>query len=132
MYKDEKYFDAAMDVGVKGYVLKDGIAAELIDSLRAISSGKYYISAVISDLLIDRRKRLQSLTKAIPSLSALTTAERNILKLLAENKTSREIANDLFISVRTVENHRTHICNKLGIKGHNKLLQFALEHRSVL
>ncbi len=132
MYKDEKYFDAAMDVGVKGYVLKDGIATELIDSLRAISSGKYYISAVISDLLIDRRKRLQSLTKAIPSLSALTTAERNILKLLAENKTSREIANDLFISVRTVENHRTHICNKLGIKGHNKLLQFALEHRSVL
>jgi len=132
MYKDEKYFDAAMDVGVKGYVLKDGIATELVDSLRAISSGRYYISPVISELVIDRRQRLQSLAKATPALSGLTTAERNILKLLAENKTSREIANDLFVSVRTVENHRTHICNKLGIKGYNKLLQFALEHRSVL
>ena len=82
MYKDEKYFDAAMDVGVKGYVLKDGIATELVDSLRAISSGRYYISPVISELVIDRRQRLQSLAKATPALSGLTTAERNILKLL--------------------------------------------------
>lgn len=132
MYNDEKYFDAAMDIGVKGYVLKDSIATELLESLRAISSGKYYISPAISELLIDRKTRLQSLAKGMPSLNQLTTSERHILKLLAENKTSKEIANDLFISVRTVENHRTHICNKLGIKGHNKLLQFALEHRSVL
>lgn len=132
MYKDEKYFDAAMDTGVKGYVLKDSISTELLESLRAISGGKYYISPVISELLIDRKTRLQSLTKAMPSLNELTPSERNILKLLAENKTSKEIANDLFISVRTVENHRTHTCNKLGIRGHNKLLQFAIEHRSVL
>ncbi len=132
MYKDDKYFNAAMDIGVKGYVLKDSIATELLESLRALSSGKYYISPVISELLIDRKTRLQSLAKAMPSLNELTPSERNILKLLAENKTSKEIANELFISVRTVENHRTHICNKLGIKGHNKLLQFAIEHRSAL
>ena len=132
LYKDDKYFNAAMDIGVKGYILKDSISTELLESLRAVSGGKHYISPVISDLLIDRKTRLQSLARSMPSLNELTPSERNILKLLAENKTSKEIANDLFISVRTVENHRTHICNKLGIKGHNKLLQFAIEHRSAL
>ena len=132
MYKDEKYFNAAMDLGVRGYLLKDSIATELVGSLRAVADGKYYISPSISELLIDRKTKRQSLTKSMPSLLDLTPAERQILKLLAENKTSRQIADVLNISIRTVENHRSHICSKLGIKGHHKLLQFAIENRSIL
>jgi len=132
MYKDETYFNAAMDIGVTGYVLKDSIATELLQSLRAVASGDYYISPAVSALLIDRKTRMVSLRSSMPSLDGLTPAERRILKLIADNKTSREIADTLFISVRTVENHRTNICTKLDLKGHHKLLQFALEHRSAL
>jgi len=132
MYKDDKYFNAAMDLGVRGYVLKDSVATELSGSLRAVADGKYYISPAISELLIDRKAKMRSLEQRMPRLEDLTTSEKRILKLLAENKTSREIAHVLCISIRTVENHRTHICNKLAIKGHNKLLQFAIEHRSSL
>jgi DNA-binding CsgD family transcriptional regulator len=60
----------------------------------------------------------------------MTPVELAILRLVAENMTSKEIAEKLFVSMRTVENHRMHICAKLGIKGHNALLQFALEHKS--
>ena len=58
--------------------------------------------------------------------------EKNILKLLTENKTSREIANEIFTSIRTVQNHRTNICNKLNLKGYNKLLQFAIQNKFVM
>lgn len=132
MYNDEKYFNAAMDLGVRGYVLKDSIATELLASVRAVADGKYYISPSISELLIDRKTKMQSHSRAVPGLDDLTPAEKHILKLLAENRTSREIADELCISVRTVENHRTHICSKLGIKGHNKLLQFAFENKLIL
>ena len=58
--------------------------------------------------------------------------EKTVLKFIAENKTSKEIAAELFISYRTVQNHRSNICNKLDMKGHHKLLQFALENKSLL
>ena len=132
MFKDEKFFNAAMDLGVRGYVLKDSIAIELLACLHSVSNGKYYISPAISGFLVDRKARVQSLIKSAPGVNDLTPAEKNILRLLAENKTSKEIADALSVSIRTVENHRTHICSKLGIKGHNKLLQFALENRSSL
>lgn len=132
MYKDPQYFNAAFDLGVRGYVIKDSVAAELISCLRAVTEGQYYISPVISHLLIEKNKHVESLTTSSPSLDKLTPAERSILKLLAGNHTSKEIAEKLFVSVRTVENHRTHICQKLGIKGHNKLLQFAMENKSAL
>jgi DNA-binding NarL/FixJ family response regulator len=129
MYKDQQYFNAALNLGVRGYIIKDSVAAELISCLKAVTEGQYYISPVISHLLIERNKKAESLMSSVPSLDKLTPAERSILKLLAGNHTSREIAEKLFVSVRTVENHRTHICQKLGIKGHNKLLQFALENK---
>lgn len=132
MYKDPVYFNAAFDLGVRGYLLKDVVGGELISCLTTIAEGDYYISPVISQLLVDRKKMSDALLKNVPSLNSLTPAEKNILKLLAENLTSKEIAEKIFVSARTVENHRTHICQKLGIKGHNRLLQFALENKSGL
>jgi DNA-binding CsgD family transcriptional regulator len=65
-------------------------------------------------------------------LAALTPTERRVLQLVAENKTNKQIAADLFISYRTVETHRANICEKLALQGAHKLLQFAIEHRSDL
>jgi DNA-binding NarL/FixJ family response regulator len=128
MYKDARFFNAALDFGVRGYVVKDSVSAEILTCLRTVMDGHYYISPTISDLLIARERRAASLPPVEPLFDSLTPAERTILRRVAENKTSREIAQELSVSLRTVENHRTHICHKLGIKGHNALLQFAMEN----
>ncbi|HMK39654.1 MAG TPA: response regulator transcription factor, partial [Bacteroidota bacterium] len=132
MYNEERYFNEAMDAGVRGYLLKDSVATELMAGVRAVAMGDYYISPAISALLIDRNTKLKSLGQTLPSLERLTPSERRVLRLLSLNKTSREIAGELFVSVRTIENHRTHICAKLGLKGHNQLLLLAIRHRSLL
>jgi DNA-binding NarL/FixJ family response regulator len=132
MYKDPAYFNAALDLGVRGFLLKDSVIGELVKCLTAVSEGRYYISPSMSHLLVEREKNTENLLRSIPALKRLTPAERNILKLLADNLTSKQIAERLFISARTVENHRLHICQKLDIKGHNKLLQFAMENKSSL
>jgi len=132
MYKDPKYFNAALDLGVRGYIIKDSVASEFLACLKAVSAGQYYISPVISHLLIERNRKTESLDGSIPIRDRLTPAELIVLKLVGENRTSKEIAERLFVSIRTVENHRMHICQKLGIKGHNGLLQFALENKAAL
>lgn len=132
MYKEEEYLNEALDLDVKGFLLKDSISDELLDSLKIVAKGKHYISPEISDFLIDRKTRAQSLLKKSPPIASLTSTEKKILKMISENKTSSQIADEMFVSVRTVQNHRNNICQKLGISGHNKLLQFALENKSIL
>ncbi|MBI2619019.1 MAG: response regulator transcription factor [Ignavibacteriales bacterium] len=132
MYKELTYFNAALDLGVRGYILKDIAISEFLSCLKSVTEGQYYISPSIAHLLVEREKKAQSLATSVPALQRLTPAERAILKLVAQNLTSREISEKIFVSVRTVENHRTHICQKLGIKGHNKLLEFALQNKSAL
>ncbi len=129
MYKDTRYFNTALDLGVRGYVVKDSVSTEILACLRAVAEGHYYISPAISDLLVAWERRAASVPATAAPLERLTPAERTILRLVAGNKTSREIAQELSVSVRTVENHRTHICHKAGIKGHNALLQFAMEYK---
>lgn len=132
MYKEEEYFNEAMDLGVKGYILKENAVGDLLGCLHAVAKGKHYVSPLISDYLINRDARMKKLAQEKPGLNDLTAMERRILHLIAENKTSREIATELHISFRTVQNHRANICAKLDLKGYNKLLQFALEHKSHL
>jgi DNA-binding NarL/FixJ family response regulator len=127
-FKEEEYFQEAMALDVKGYLLKDSAAEEIIRCLEVVTSGGYYISPAVS-------KHVASLLakgKPVPGLDSLTEREKQILKSLAENKTSSEIANALFIDVRTVQNHRNNICQKLGLHGYNKLLQFAIENKNRL
>ena len=132
MYKDEEYFNQAMDYGVFGYLLKDSVVIELIECIEAVQSGKHYISPKISDYLLQRSEKQKALTNAIPQLQQLTKTEREVLRHLSENKTSRKIAEEMFISERTVENHRANICSKLGLKGYNALLLFALKYKPIL
>jgi DNA-binding NarL/FixJ family response regulator len=132
MYKDEEYFNEALDLGVKAYLLKDSVASELIDALKAVTQGDFYISPVISKYLIERNRNKIKPDEEQTGLDILTNMEKHILKFLADNKTSREIAEETFTSIRTVQNHRTNICNKLNLKGYNKLLQFAIQNKSFL
>ncbi len=132
MHKDPVYFNAALDLGVRGYLLKESVGDELIHCLTSVAEGQYYISPSISHLLVERKHKMAALPGGTPALSRLTPAERTILRLLAENLTSREIAERLDVSTRTVENHRLRMSQKLEIAGHHKLLQFALEHRQDL
>jgi DNA-binding NarL/FixJ family response regulator len=132
MYKDEEMFNAAMDIGVKGYVLKDGAVNEIINSVKAVSTGQPYITPALSQYLLNRGRRAGALTEQKPSVNLLTPTERRVLKLIAEYKTSKQIAQELFIHSRTVDNHRTNICQKLDIHGSHALLKFALEHKSEL
>ncbi len=132
MFDDEEYFDEAMDYGVKGYLLKENAGSDLLSCLKSVAQGKYYVSPSISDYLLNRNARVKELNKSTPALSGLTQMEKKVLRLIADNKTSKEVAAELFISYRTVQNHRTNICHKLDLKGHHKLLQFALENKSLL
>ena len=132
MFDEEEYFDEAMDSGVKGYLLKENATSDLLSCLKSVAQGKYYVSPSISEYLLNRNTRVKELNKSSPALIGLTQMEKKVLRLIADNKTSKEVAAELFISYRTVQNHRTNICNKLDLKGHHKLLQFALENKSLL
>lgn len=132
MYKDEAMFNAAMDLGVRGYVLKDSAITEIIGSIRAVAAGQAYITPALSQYLLNRGGRPAPPAEQRPSLSALTPTERRVLRSIAEYKTSKEIAGELFIHPRTVDNHRTNICHKLNISGSHSLLKFALAHKSEL
>lgn len=132
MYKEKVYFDRAMDAGVKGYLLKENATSDLLNCIDRVSNNEYYVSSLLSNFLINRENQLKSLQKEIPAIRSLTETERKVLKLIAENKTSKQIAKELYISHRTVENHRQHICNKLNLHGPHKLLEFALENKAIL
>ena len=132
MYKDEGLFNKALDLGVLGYVLKDSAITDIVASIKAAAAGQHYISAPLAGFLVTRSQRHAAFADQTPSLKDLTPTELRILRLVAENKTSREIADALFISVRTVERHRLNIGTKLDLRGSNALLKFALEHRQEL
>jgi DNA-binding NarL/FixJ family response regulator len=132
MYKEEETFNRALDVGVRGFVLKENAVEDIRNAVTAVSSGEHYLSPSISSYLVRRHTRSQALAAQKPGLDELTKAERRILKLISEKKTSRQIGAELFISTRTVEAHRANICAKLTLSGSHSLLHFALENRSSL
>lgn len=132
MHKDEGLFNTALDLGVKGYVLKDSAITDIVASIKAAAAGQNYISAPLATYLVNRSHRRSSFVAQQPSIKDLTPTELRILKLIAEHKTSRDIADQLFISVRTVERHRLNIGTKLELHGSNALLKFALENKQFL
>lgn len=132
MYKEEDMFNEAMDYGIMGYVLKESAMSDIVECINVVNQNRHYISPIISDHLVKRRGRLDELENKKPSLKDLTPTETTILKMIAENKTSKEISEELFISYRTVENHRTNISNKLGLKGAHSLLNYAIENKHLL
>jgi len=132
MHKEEDLFNQALNLDVKGFVLKENAISEILACLDAVANGEYYLTASMSSSLLRRRKRAAALESAEPNLNQVTTAERRILRLIGDNRTSKEIGQQLCISYRTVEAHRANICTKLGLHGSHRLLQFAIQHQSEL
>jgi DNA-binding NarL/FixJ family response regulator len=132
MHRDEHYLDAALDAGVRGYVLKDNAATEIVDCIRSVAGGGDYVSPTLSSLLIRRHTRAAGLAERKPEIEQLTETERRILRLVADGLTSREIAGQLGIGVRTVEHHRNNVAVKLELRGSHALTKFALRHKSDL
>jgi len=132
MHSEEELFRTAMDLGVSGYVLKDSATTDIVAGIRSIASGKPFISPALSELLLNRRRRAEKLVSEKPELDSLTPTERRILKLIADDKTSKEIGSELFISHRTVHAHRANISAKLNLSGNLALVKFAITHRSDL
>ena len=132
MYREEDLFNEAMEVGARGYVLKDSAVNDILNAIHTVADGKYYISPALSDHLMKRSARAERLLHHAPSLDALTPAELRILRLIAEGRTSKEIADQLSLSYKTIENHRTSIASKLHLRGSHSLLKFALENKEVL
>ena len=132
MHKDEHYLHAALDLGVKGYILKDSAITEIVNCIRAVVAGHDYVSPALSSYLIRRSARAAALAAEKPALEQLTPAERRVLKMIAEGQTSREIAAALGIGVRTVEHHRNNIATKLELRGSHALVKFALQHQAEL
>jgi DNA-binding NarL/FixJ family response regulator len=126
----ESTFNAAMDAGAQSYLLKENAAQEVIAAIRAVASGNVYFSPSIARFLVTRRQRASALREEKTGLKTLTPTERLVLRLVGENKTNREIGEELCISHRTVETHRARICDKLDLHGNRALLQFAMQHRS--
>jgi DNA-binding NarL/FixJ family response regulator len=132
MHKDAWFLEAALDAGVHGYVPKDSASAEIAGAIKSVHDGQPYISPQLSSVLINRRQRANALAKEVPAIDTLTPAEMKVLKLVAEIKTTKDIADALGISPRTVEHHRASIAAKLDLRGPQALTRFAVTHQASL
>ena len=126
MHVDELHFDQAIDLGVCGYVVKDDAVTDVITCIKVVAAGGDYVSPALSSHLLRRSRRRLSVPPS--SEATFTPAERRVLALLADLKTTRQIAAELGVSPRTIDNHRANLCAKLGLRGAHALAKFALEH----
>jgi DNA-binding NarL/FixJ family response regulator len=121
MHKDSVYVREILRAGARGYLLKDSGAADLVAAIRAVASGESYLSPAVSNAVLDDYRR-----HATNPIDLLTSREREVLQLLAEGKTNKEIAGVLNLSVYTVEAHRGRILEKLNLHSIGELVRFAV------
>ncbi len=124
MYDDDAYVVEALRSGAMAYVLKGSPVEELVQALEALYQGRRYLSAPLSERLLAQTEEPQDLRDPYETL---TNRERQILHLTAEGYTSREIAERLFISPRTVEKHRENLMTKLGLHSQAELIHYAVQ-----
>lgn len=125
MHKKKEYIYSALAAGADGYLLKESTGDELFNAIETIRGGETYVSKGVSgELTADLVQFSRGIGK--PRLDPLTTREREVLKLIAEGKSSKEIAHMLFISIYTVNNHRANIIKKLNLKKTADLVRYAI------
>jgi two-component system, NarL family, response regulator NreC len=123
MHKDSVYVRETLRAGARGYLLKDSPAGELLTAVRAVASGQGYLSPEVSNAVLDDYRRHVS-----NPIDLLTSREREVLQMLAEGKTNKEIAGVLNLSVYTVDAHRGRIMEKLNLHSINELVRFAVRN----
>lgn len=133
MHTNEDFILNALKAGAKGYLPKNTTRKELIAAIQDVNQGKEYFSAEISQIILKSYvKKAQTGTNLDDEDAArLTRRETEVLKLVAEGKQNAEIANELFISTRTVESHRTHIMKKLELNNTVDMVKYAIRHKLI-
>jgi DNA-binding NarL/FixJ family response regulator len=126
MHKDEEFLCQAFIAGADGYLLKEDVAKELFSALDAILRGEVYISSLLGRELKDTWVRMFKDRKGVPAAELLSAREKEVLKLIAEGESNKQIAARLCISVRTVDHHRAKIMEKLNLKGTADLIRYAI------
>lgn len=126
MHKDKAYVYSAISAGADGYLLKEYAATELFAAIKEIRQDGHYISPLLFGKLTDELFQAHLSGQPAAGYDPLTTREREVLKLVAEGNSNRKIADLLFISVRTVENHRASIMRKLNIRKPADLVKYAI------
>jgi len=126
MHKEEEYLYQAISAGADGYLLKEDAEKELFTAIESIQTGKIYISPGLADQSMQNWARLRRGEDDFHVVESLTVRQREILKLIAEGKSNKEIGDLLCISVRTVERHRANMMSKLNIRKTAELVQYAL------
>ena len=126
MYTNDAYVFEALKNGASAYVLKDSQASDLVKAVREVAAGRSYLSPPLSETSLELYARKMKSALDDP-YDLLTTREREVLQMVAEGRTSIEIANRLFISPRTAEGHRANLMRKLSLQNHTDLVLFALK-----
>ncbi len=126
MHHDAMYANRAFEAGASGFVLKHSAPDELLTAIREVLKGRTYITPIIAEELMQTYKNGNDIKK--DPVRKLTSRQREVLQLLAEGKSAKEIAQSLHISSRTVEFHKYHIMDELGLKTNAEMVQFAIKH----
>lgn len=126
MHSDESYILRALKSGARGYLLKDSAEADLIGAVRAVAAGKAFFSPAVSKVLADDYIRQIQQKGAEDSYELLTTRERELLQLVAEGRSTKEIASQLNLSPHTVDTHRGNIMHKLNVHSVPELILYAV------
>jgi DNA-binding NarL/FixJ family response regulator len=128
MHSSEEYVYSLLKAGAKGYLLKESVSSDLVDAIRAVTGGGTYLHPAISTKVVDGFLKRPTAKSRAGTLEILTPREREILQLIAEGHTNKEIAALLVLSVKTIENHRTRIMDKLEIHNVAGLTRYAIGH----
>ena len=131
MHTDETYILRALSAGAKGYMLKDAVEDEILPAIHAIQRGKSYFSPAIAKTLLEDYVRYLRQRGLEDSYDLLTDREKEILQLLAEGRSNKEVANLLGLSVTTVETHRTNMMQKLGLHSTAEIVLYAVRKRII-
>jgi two-component system response regulator NreC len=126
MHSDESYVLRALKAGARGYLLKDSPESDLINAILAVHEGKAFFSPSISKMLVEDYMRQLQQRGADDSYELLTSREREVLQLLAEGKSNKDVATVLNLSIHTVETHRSNILQKLNLHGTPELILYAI------
>ncbi|MBI1762125.1 MAG: response regulator transcription factor [Acidobacteria bacterium] len=126
MHANDAYVVEALKNGAVGYVLKDSQASDLVQAVKEVAAGRRYLSPPLSEREIELYVKKVEHAPDDP-YESLTSREREVLQMVAEGRTSAEIADRLFISPRTAEGHRANVLRKLGLQNHTDLVRFALK-----
>jgi DNA-binding NarL/FixJ family response regulator len=131
MHQDESYVLRALRAGAKGYLLKDSPRSDVLDGVRSVARGRSFVSRKISIMLQEEYVHQLNSRGLEDSYELLTPREREILQLLAEGRTNKEVANLLNISLTTVETHRGHILQKLSLHSTPDLILYAVRKKII-